>query len=77
MFGLERLADAYLGDRDGLEVIDRSELAARLNRGDVVVLDVRPEREYLAGHVAGARSVPVAELRRHLRVLPKDAEVVA
>jgi rhodanese-related sulfurtransferase len=41
------------------------------------VLDVRPAAEYAAGHIAGARSVPVAELRRHLRALPADAEVVA
>ena len=41
------------------------------------MLDVRPNAEYAAGHIAGARSVPVTELRRHLRVLPKEAEVVA
>ena len=75
--GLERLADAYLGDRDGVEVVDRDELAARLRRREVLVLDVRPEPEFAAGHIAGARSVPLAELRRHLRVLPKDADVVA
>jgi rhodanese-related sulfurtransferase len=75
--GLERLAGAYFGDRDGVEVIDRTELAARLKRGELVVLDVRPEAEYRAGHIAGARSVPIAELRRHLRALPKDADVVA
>jgi rhodanese-related sulfurtransferase len=75
--GLERLAGAYLGERDGIEVVDRDELAARLRRGDLIVLDVRPAAEYRAGHIAGARSVPVAELRRHLRALPKDAEVVA
>lgn len=75
--GIERLAGAYLGDRDGVEVIDREELAARLKRGDVVVLDVRPESEYAAGHVAGARSVPIAELRRQLRALPKGSDVVA
>jgi rhodanese-related sulfurtransferase len=75
--GLERLASAYLGDRDGVEVIDREELAARLKRGQVLVLDVRPAPEYVAGHIAGARSVPVAELRRHLRALPRDADVVA
>jgi rhodanese-related sulfurtransferase/DNA-binding transcriptional ArsR family regulator len=75
--GLERLAGAYLGDRDGVEVIDRAELAARLKRGELIVLDVRPEAEYRAGHIAGARSVPIAELRRHLRALPKDADVVA
>jgi rhodanese-related sulfurtransferase len=43
----------------------------------VVVLDVRPEPEYLAGHIAGARSVPIGELRRHLRALPKRGDVVA
>jgi len=75
--GMERLAEAYLGDRDGLEAISRKELAARLRRGDLVVLDVRPEPEFRAGHIAGARSVPVGELRRNLRALPKGVEVVA
>lgn len=75
--GLERLAGAYLGDRDGIDVVGRDELATRLKRREVVVLDVRPEAEYEAGHIAGARSVPITELRRHLRALPKDAEVVA
>ena len=75
--GLERLASAYLGDRDGVELVDRAELAARLERGEVLVLDVRPEPEYAAGHITGARSVPIAELRRHLRALPKEADVVA
>ncbi|HKN41212.1 MAG TPA: rhodanese-like domain-containing protein, partial [Acidimicrobiia bacterium] len=45
--------------------------------GDVVVLDVRPTPEFTAGHIPGARSVPVAELRQQLRALPKDVEVVA
>ena len=75
--GLEKLVAAYLGDRAGVEVVDRTELARRLRRGGVLVLDVRPEAEYAAGHIAGARSVPVDELRRHLRALPKDADVVA
>jgi rhodanese-related sulfurtransferase len=75
--GLERLAGAYLGDRDGVEVVDRAELAARLKRREVVVLDVRPAAEYVAGHIAGARSVPIAELRRQLRALPNDGDVVA
>ena len=75
--GLEHLARAYLGDRDGIEVVGREELAARLSRGEVVVLDVRPSAEYESGHIAGARSTPIAELRRHLRVLPPGADVVA
>ena len=75
--GLDRLAAAYLGDRDGIETISRDELAARVDQGTVVVLDVRPEPEYAAGHIRGARSVPIGELRRQLRALPKSAEVVA
>jgi rhodanese-related sulfurtransferase len=75
--GLERLAAAYLGERDGVEVVDRAELAARLERREVVVLDVRPAEEFAAGHIAGARSVPITELRRQLRALPKDSDVVA
>jgi rhodanese-related sulfurtransferase len=75
--GLERLAGAYLGNRDGVEVVDRKELAARLKRREVLVLDVRPAAEYAAGHIAGARSVPITELRRHLRALPNVGDVVA
>jgi len=75
--GIERLTEAYLGDCDGLEAISRDELAARLRRGDLVVLDVRPPSEFRAGHIAGARSVPMSELRRNLRALSKDVEVVA
>jgi rhodanese-related sulfurtransferase/DNA-binding MarR family transcriptional regulator len=75
--GLCALADAYLGSRDGIDVVGRDELAARLGRGEVLVLDARPAAEYAAGHIAGARSVPVGELRRHLRALPPDADVVA
>src|SRR5690348_8633193 len=51
------LADEYLGDRDGVEHLSADELTQRLSRGDVVVLDVRSEREYAAGHIAGARSI--------------------
>ena len=75
--GIERLVEAYLGDRDGLEPISREELAARVARGDLLVIDVRPEPEFRAGHIAGARSVPIGELRRSLRALPKGTEVVA
>jgi rhodanese-related sulfurtransferase len=75
--GLDRLARAYLGDRDGLEAIGRDALRDRLDRGDVVVLDVRPAAEYAASHIAGARSLPIAELQRRLRELPADRDIVA
>lgn len=75
---VERLARAYLGRRDTLEPVTREELARRLRAGnDLVVLDVRPRAEFRAGRLPGAVSIPVAELRRRLRELPPDREVVA
>jgi rhodanese-related sulfurtransferase/biotin operon repressor len=75
---VERLAAAYLGARDELEPVTRKELARRLKAGDdLVVLDVRPAAEHAAGHLPGAVSIPVDELRRRLAELPGDREVVA
>jgi rhodanese-related sulfurtransferase/DNA-binding HxlR family transcriptional regulator len=74
---IERLATAYLGDRSQLETVSRAELRRRLGRKNVMILDVRPAREYEAGHVAGARSVPIDELARRIRDMPKDTEIVA
>jgi rhodanese-related sulfurtransferase len=75
---VERLAAAYVGARDELEPVTREELARRLQDGDdLVVLDVRPAAEYAAGHLPGAVSIPVAELRRRLAELPADREIVA
>ncbi|MFE6280951.1 ArsR/SmtB family transcription factor [Streptomyces sp. NPDC057877] len=67
--------DAYLGGDDAREV-GREELRARAAAGDVVVLDVRPVEEYLAGHIPGARSIPVDELPHRIGELPEDTEVV-
>jgi rhodanese-related sulfurtransferase/DNA-binding MarR family transcriptional regulator len=75
---VERLAAAYLGARDELEPVSRQELARRLQDGDdLVVLDVRPAAEHAAGHLPGAVSIPVGELRRRLAELPADREIVA
>src|SRR5215218_49946 len=75
---VERLAAAYLGARDELEPVTREELARRLQDGDnLVVLDVRPAEEHAAGHLPGAVSIPLAELRQRLAELPGDREIVA
>src|SRR5919109_2215993 len=71
------LADEYLGERDGVEQLSAQELERRLARGDVVVLDVRPEREYRAGHIRGARSAPLPSLAPLAAKLPKRKEIVA
>jgi rhodanese-related sulfurtransferase/biotin operon repressor len=75
---VERLARAYTGDLNGVELLTKEELAKRLRRkDDLLVLDVRPEQEYAAGHVPGAVSIPVAQLKRRLKELPKSKEIVA
>jgi rhodanese-related sulfurtransferase len=71
------LADEYLGQRDEVELLSARELAERLEQGTVVVLDVRPETEYRAGHIAGAVSVPLERLDALAAGLPKRREFVA
>jgi rhodanese-related sulfurtransferase len=75
--GLEQLATAYVGDRSGLDMMTRDQLRERLRAGDVVVLDVRPPAEYAAGHIRGAVSVPIGELRARLHDIDDGAHVVA
>jgi rhodanese-related sulfurtransferase/DNA-binding transcriptional ArsR family regulator len=74
---LDELAAAYLGDRSGLEQIGRAELTERIATGEVVIVDVRPAAEYAAGHIAGARSIPINELAANIKALPAGIEVVA
>jgi rhodanese-related sulfurtransferase len=72
---VERAARDYLGVE--VEAIGREELVARLSRGDVVLVDVRPHEEFAAGHIDGARSIPLDELEQRLAEIPADREVVA
>ena len=71
------LARDYLGERAEVEQLSAAELEERLARGQVVVLDVRPEIEYHAGHIAGARSAPLQSLPEVAAELPKRREIVA
>src|SRR3954465_11604051 len=57
---VERAARDYLGG--DVDAIGRDELIARLRKGDVVLVDVRPAEEFEAGHIEGARSIPLDEL---------------
>ncbi|HYY65061.1 MAG TPA: metalloregulator ArsR/SmtB family transcription factor [Gaiellaceae bacterium] len=71
------LAGEYLGERDGIELLSAPELHERIRQGRVVVLDVRPEAEYRAGHIPGAVSAPLERLEAIAPTLPKRREVVA
>ena len=67
----------YFGGRRQMTPVDRRQLLSRIRAGEVTVLDLREEAEFAAGHLPGARSVPFGELRKTLRTLPRDQEVVA
>jgi rhodanese-related sulfurtransferase len=71
----ERATLAYLGEP--MEAVSRVELLERVAAGSAVVVDLRPPEEYAAGHIAGAISIPLAELEARLAELPADAEIVA
>jgi rhodanese-related sulfurtransferase/predicted transcriptional regulator len=72
---VERSARDYLGEE--VEAIDRDELITRMRRGEIELVDVRPPEEFAAGHIDGARSIPLSELEQHLADLPDDREVIA
>ena len=74
---VERLVDTYLHERKSLEAVDCRTLAARMQEGNLLVLDVRPRAEYEAGHIAGARSFPLPDLEEHLADLARECDIVA
>jgi len=74
---IDRILKAFVSGRDQFESVTSAELLDRIRKDKVLVLDVRPEEEYQAGHIAGARSIPVDELGKRLRQIPKGREIVA
>jgi rhodanese-related sulfurtransferase/predicted transcriptional regulator len=74
---LDDLAADYLGNRTRLDEIGRDELAQRLDDGSLIIIDVRPLAEYTAGHIRGARSIPIDQLADIVGGLPTDVEIVA
>jgi rhodanese-related sulfurtransferase/DNA-binding transcriptional ArsR family regulator len=74
---LDRIVRGHFGDRSDPEPVAMSELLRRARAGGVIVLDARPATEYAAGHIAGALSVPVDDLKQRLKTLPKSKPYVA
>jgi rhodanese-related sulfurtransferase len=74
---LDQVTRQFFAERAGLEPVDRKTLLTRVRKGLATIIDVRPVEEYRAGHIAGAMSIPVAELKTRLAELPRNQEIVA
>jgi rhodanese-related sulfurtransferase len=74
---IDRVVQTFLQDRTRLQPMGAQELLYRLSDDQIVLLDVRPAKEYAAGHLPQARSIPVMELETRLAELPSDKEIVA
>jgi rhodanese-related sulfurtransferase len=74
---VEQIKRRFLEGKEGMEPVDREVLLKLVRNGAVTVLDVRPVEEYNAGHIPGALSIPLKELKLHLSELPHKQEIVA
>jgi rhodanese-related sulfurtransferase/DNA-binding transcriptional ArsR family regulator len=74
---VEQVLRVWLANRDEMEAVPATEVLDRAKKGLVVVLDVRPPEEFAAGHLPGAINIPIHELEKRLRELPKRQEVIA
>ncbi len=74
---IDRLVRSVLTDRSSLQAVALAELRRKLREGSLVVLDVRPPEEFAAGHIPGARNIPLAELGTRLKSLPRNRQIVA
>lgn len=74
---LDQIGREFFADTRGLESVNRRTLLTRVRNGDVTLIDVRPREEYEAGHIAGARSIPLGELTARLAELPQDQDIIA
>ncbi len=74
---VESIARQFREGRESLEPVEKKALLRRIRRGEVIVLDVRPPEEYRAGHIPGAVSIPLRDLKSRLSKLPRDQEIVA
>jgi rhodanese-related sulfurtransferase/DNA-binding transcriptional ArsR family regulator len=74
---VDKIVRTYFVNRDAMEPVSRSDLLSRMRKGDVQVLDVRPEDEFALAHLPGAINIPLAKLKRKLATLDSSKEIVA
>ena len=61
---------------DGVRRVTTTELKEALDKGTAVVVDVRAEEQYKAGHIKGALHIPETEIAARAGELPRDKMIV-
>src|SRR5699024_9831854 len=74
---VQQIKQEFMNDKLGMDGISLAELNERMEKGEVLLLDVRPKEEYETAHIPGAVSVPMEDLRDKLSTLPTNCDVVA
>ncbi len=74
---VEKLTNIYLNKKETLEQVSASELLEKINHNEVVILDVRPEKEFLSGHLPNAINIPPDEIAKHIKTLSNKKMIVA
>lgn len=74
---MQDVLKGFVGEPSTMTPVDRKTLVAKAKSGDVIVIDVRPKDEFDAGHFPGARSLPLDQLKKALKSLPKNTAIVA
>ena len=74
---VQQVTRQYLEHRGALEPVGNDELVRRVRAGEVTLIDVRPREEYVAAHLPGAISLPLADLGKRLNELRKRRDIVA
>jgi len=74
---IDRLINDFKADKNILESITLNDLVAKSKKEKVMLIDVRPEDEFNAGHIPNAVSIPLAQLKKRLKELPKNKTIIA
>lgn len=74
---IERLITNFKADKNILESITLDDLVVRHRKEKIILIDVRPEEEYKAGHIPTAVSIPLEQLKERMNELPKDKTIIA
>lgn len=74
---VEKVVKEFRKSKFDFQSVTIDELIEKIDSGKVTVLDVRPESEYKQGHIASAISIPIGELSKRLKELPKRTEIIA